>query len=266
MEFDQEIHPTAIVHPQAKLANNIKIGAYSVIGKSVELGEGTEIGNHVNITGLTKIGKLNKIYHFSSIGEQPQDMKYKNQETFLEIGDRNTIREFCTLNTGTAEGGNKTSIGNDNWIMAYVHIAHDCIVKNNIVIANSATLAGHVEVDDYVVIGGLTAIHQFCKIGQHAITMGGTLLSQDVPPYVRAVSKGGMAFPNGINSEGLRRRGFNAKAISDIKNGYKVVYMRDNSVDEAKKELAKLALSSPEVGAYIDFIERSNRGLIRSSG
>ena len=266
MEFEQDIHPTAIIHEGAILHKKVKIGAYSVIGKSVELGEGTEIGNHVNITGHTKIGKLNKIFHSSSIGEQPQDMKYKNQETFLEIGDRNTIREFCTLNTGTAEGGNKTSIGNDNWIMAYVHIAHDCIVKNNIVIANSATLAGHVEVDDYVVIGGLTAIHQFCKIGQHAITMGGTLLSQDVPPYVRAVSRGGMAFPNGINSEGLRRRGFNAKAISDIKNGYKVVYMRDNSIDEAKKELAKLALSSPEVCAYIDFIERSNRGLIRSSG
>ena len=143
MEFDQKIHPTAIVHAQAKLAKNIKIGAYSVIGKSVELGEGTEIGNHVNITGHTKIGKSNKIFHSSSIGEQPQDMKYKDQETFLEIGDRNTIREFCTLNTGTAEGVNKTSIGNDNWIMPYVHIAHDCIVKNNIVIANSAALAGH---------------------------------------------------------------------------------------------------------------------------
>ncbi|QZP17935.1 acyl-ACP--UDP-N-acetylglucosamine O-acyltransferase [Methylophilales bacterium] len=266
MEFEQDIHPTAIIHQDAILHNNVKVGAYSVIGGSVELGEDTEIGNHVNITGHTKLGKSNKIYHSSSIGEQPQDMKYKNQETLLEIGDRNTIREFCTINTGTVEGNKKTLIGNDNWIMAYVHIAHDCIVKNNIVIANSATLAGHVEVDDYVIIGGLTAIHQFCKIGQHAITMGGTLLSQDVPPYVRAVSKGGMAFPNGINSEGLRRRGFTAKTISDIKNGYKVIYMRDHSVDEAKKELSKLVLSSSEVGAYIDFIERSNRGLIRPSG
>ena len=266
MEFEQDIHPTAIIHQEAILHKKVKIGAYSVIGKSVEVGEGTEIGNHVNITGYTKIGKSNKIFHSSSIGEQPQDMKYKNQETYLEIGDRNTIREFCTINTGTVEGNKKTKIGNDNWIMAYVHIAHDCIVKNNIVIANSATLAGHVEVDDHVVLGGLTAIHQFCKIGQHSITMGGTLLSQDVPPYVRAVSKGGMAFPNGINSEGLKRRGFTSKAISDIKNGYKIIYMRNNSIDEAKKELAKLEVSSSEVGEYIDFIERSNRGLIRSSG
>jgi len=151
MEFEQDIHPTAIIHQEAILHKKVKIGAYSVIGKSVEVGEGTEIGNHVNITGYTKIGKLNKIFHSSSIGEQPQDMKYKNQETYLEIGDRNTIREFCTINTGTVEGNKKTKIGNDNWIMAYVHIAHDCIVKNNIVIANSATLAGHVEVDDHVV-------------------------------------------------------------------------------------------------------------------
>ena len=266
MEFDHEIHPTAIVHPNAKLAENIKIGAYSIIGKFVELGEGTEIGNHVCITGHTKIGKSNKIFHSSSIGEQPQDMKYKDQETCLEIGDRNTIREFCTINTGTVEGNKKTLIGNDNWIMAYVHIAHDCIVKNNIVIANNATLAGHVEIDNYVVLGGFTAIHQFCKIGEHAITMGGTLLSQDVPPYVRTVSRGGMAFPNGINSEGLRRRGFTSEAISNIKNGYKIIYMRDNSIDEAKKELTKLALNSSEVGKYLDFIERSNRGLIRSSG
>jgi len=266
MEFEQDIHPTAIIHQEAILHKKVKIGAYSVIGKSVEVGEGTEIGNHVNITGYTKIGKSNKIFHSSSIGEQPQDMKYKNQETYLEIGDRNTIREFCTINTGTVEGNKKTRIGNDNWIMAYVHIAHDCIVKNNIVIANSATLAGHVEVDDHVVLGGLTAIHQFCKIGQHSITMGGTLLSQDVPPYVRAVSRGGMAFPNGINSEGLKRRGFTSKAISDIKNGYKIIYMRNNSIDEAKKELAKLALSSSDVGLYLDFIEKSNRGLIRSSG
>jgi UDP-N-acetylglucosamine acyltransferase len=266
MEFEQDIHPTAIIHEEAILHKNVKIGAYSVIGRSVELGEGTEIGNHVNITGYTKIGKSNKIFHSSSIGEKPQDMKFKNQETYLEIGDRNTIREFCTINTGTVEGNKKTLIGNDNWIMAYVHIAHDCIVKNNIVIANNATLAGHVEIDNYVVLGGFTAIHQFCKIGQHAITMGGTLLSQDVPPYVRAVSKGGMAFPNGINSEGLRRRGFSSEAISNIKNGYKIIYMRDNSIDEAKKELSKLELTSSEVGEYIDFIERSNRGLIRQSG
>jgi len=266
MEFDQEIHPTAIVHPQAKLEKNIKIGAYSVIGKSVELSEGTEIGNHVNITGHTRIGKSNKIFHSSSIGEQPQDMKYKDQETFLEIGDRNTIREFCTINTGTIEGSNKTTIGNDNWIMAYVHIAHDCIIKSNIVIANSVTLAGHVEIDDYVVLGGLTAIHQFCKVGAHVITMGGTLLGSDVPPYVRAASRGGSSFPNGINSEGLKRRGFSAQAILDIKKGYKIIYMQDNSIDDAKKDLMKLKESSQEVGLYLDFIERSKRGLIRSSG
>ena len=266
MEFEQDIHPTAIVHPEAKLDENVKIGPYSLIGKSVEIGSGTEVGSHVNITGQTRIGKSNKIFHYSSIGEQPQDMKYKGQETFLEIGDRNTIREFCTLNTGTVEGNNKTSIGNDNWIMAYVHIAHDCIVKNNIVLANSVTLAGHVEIDDFVVLGGLTAIHQFCKIGAHVITMGGTLLSQDVPPYVRAVSRGGNAFTNGINSEGLKRRGFSVEAILDIKKGYRSIYMKENSIEQAKIELEELKKSSKEVGLYLDFIERSKRGLIRLSG
>lgn len=266
MEFEQDIHPTAIIHSQAKLDKDVKIGPYSIIGKSVEIGEGTEIGCHVNIAGHTKIGKSNKIFHYSSIGEQPQDMKYKDQETFLEIGDRNTIREFCTLNTGTIEGNKKTVIGNDNWIMAYVHVAHDCVVKNNIVIANSVTLAGHVEIDDYAVLGGLTAIHQFCKVGAHVITQGGTLLSQDVPPYIRAVSRGANAFPNGINSEGLKRRGFSAETILDIKKGYKIIYMKDNSIDQAKIELEELSKSSKEVGLYLDFIERSKRGLIRQSG
>ena len=263
MEFDQEIHTTAIVHPHAKVAKNVKIGAYSIIGKSVELGEGTEVGNHVNITGHTRIGKSNKIYHYSSIGEQPQDIKYKDQETCLEIGDRNTIREFCTLNTGTVEGNVKTVIGNDNWIMAYVHVAHDCIIKNNNILANSVTLGGDVEIDDYVVLGGLTGIHQFCKIGAHVITMGGTLLGSDVPPYVRAASRGGNSFPNGVNSEGLKRRGFSIQSISDIKEGYKIIYMRNNSLDQAKKDLEKLKQSSKEVGLYLDFIERSKRGLIR---
>jgi UDP-N-acetylglucosamine acyltransferase len=266
MEFEQDIHPTAIVHPQARLDENVKIGPYSLIGRSVEIGSGTEIGSHVIITGHTKIGKSNKIYQYSSIGEQPQDMKYKDQVTYLEIGDNNTIREFCTLNTGTVEGNKKTIIGNNNWIMAYVHIAHDCIVKNNIVIANSVTLAGHVEIDNFVVLGGLTAIHQFCKIGAHVITMGGTLLSQDTPPYVRAVSKGGMARPNGINSEGLKRRGFSAEAILDIKKGYRIIYMKGNSINQAKKQLEELKKSSKEVGLYLDFIERSKRGLIRPSG
>ena len=263
MEFEQDIHNTAIVHPHAILHNNIKIGPYSIIGESVEIGEGTEVGNHVNIAGHTRIGKSNKIYHYSSIGEQPQDIKYKDQETFLEIGDRNTIREFCTLNTGTVEGNVKTVIGNDNWIMAYVHVAHDCIIKNNIILANSVTLGGHVEIDDYVVLGGLTGIHQFCKIGAHVITMGGTLLGSDVPPYVRAASRGGSSFPNGINSEGLKRRGFSVQAISDIKEGYKIIYMRNNSLELAKKDLEKLKQSSKEVGLYLDFIERSKRGLIR---
>jgi len=266
MEFEQDIHPTAIIHSQAKLDKGVKVGPYSVIGKSVEIGEGTEIGGHVNITGHTKIGKSNKIFHYSSIGEQPQDMKYKEQETYLEIGDRNTIREFCTLNTGTIEGNKKTVIGNDNWIMAYVHVAHDCIVKNNIVIANSVTLAGHVEIDDYVVLGGLTAIHQFCKVGAHVITQGGTLLSQDVPPFIRAVSRGANAFPNGINSEGLKRRGFNSETILNIKRGYKIIYMKNNPIDQAKIELEELKKSSKEVGLYLDFIERSKRGLIRPSG
>jgi len=224
------IHSTAIIDPSAIIAEDVTIGPYTIIGPDVEIAAGCEIASHVVIKGPSKIGKNNKILQFASVGEEPQDKKYAGEATLLEIGDNNLIRESVTINRGTVQGGGITKIGDNNWIMAYVHIAHDCIVKNNIVLANSVTLAGHVEIDDFVVLGGLTAIHQFCKIGAHVITMGGTLLSQDVPPYVRAVSRGGNAFPNGINSEGLKRRGFSVEAILDIKKGYRSIYMKENSI------------------------------------
>ena len=261
MEFEQDIHNTAIVHPHAILHNNIKIGPYSIIGESVEIGEGTEVGNHVNITGHTRIGKSNKIYHYSSIGEQPQDIKYKDQETFLEIGDRNTIREFCTLNTGTVEGNVKTVIGNDNWIMAYVHVAHDCIIKNNIILANSVTLGGHVEIDDYVVLGGLTGVHQFCKVGSHSIVAAGSIVFQDIPPFIMAA--GYSAKPNGINVEGLKRREFTAEDITIIKKGYKVIYRDGNSLQEATKILGTMVSESSLINLYLDFIKNSKRGIAR---
>lgn len=260
------IHSTAIIDPSAIIAEDVTIGPYTIIGPEVEIASGCEIASHVVIKGPSKIGKNNKILQFASVGEDPQDKKYAGEPTLLEIGDNNLIRESVTINRGTVQGGGITKIGDNNWIMAYVHIAHDCIVKNNIVLANSVTLAGHVEIDDFVVLGGLTAIHQFCKIGAHVITMGGTLLSQDVPPYVRAVSRGGNAFPNGINSEGLKRRGFSVEAILDIKKGYRSIYMKENSIEQAKLELEELKKSSKEVGLYLDFIERSKRGLIRLSG
>ena len=261
MEFDQEIHPTAIIHSQAKLAKNIKIGAYSVIGKSVELGEGTEIGNHVNITGLTKIGKLNKIYHYSSIGEQPQDMKYKNQETFLEIGHRNTIREFCTLNTGTAEGNEKTIIGDDNWIMAYVHIAHDCQVGNNTIFANNTTLGGHVKVGDYVIFGGFSGAHQFCKIGAHSFLGMYSGVARDLPPYV--IVMGQPAEPRGINLEGLKRRDFSKDQIRNIKSAYKALYMSELRLEEAILKIKDIGDIDGELNILTDFLTDTTRGIVR---
>jgi UDP-N-acetylglucosamine acyltransferase len=262
MKSERNIHSTAIVHPKSKLHCTVKVGPYSVIDEFVDIGEGTSIGNFVTITGHTTIGKFNKIYHHSSIGEQPQDMKYAGEITFLEIGDRNTIREFCSINTGTAQDNGKTKIGNDNWLMAYVHIAHDCQVGSNTIFANNASIAGHVDIDDFVILGGFTAIHQFCKVGAHAITMGGTLLGKDVPPYVRAVG-GSSPKPNSINAEGLKRRGFSEKALKDIKKGYKILYRDGNSIEDAKVRLVELSKSSPEINLFVEFIKRSKRGLVR---
>ena len=255
------IHPTAIINSKASLDSNVEVGPYSIIDADVKIGAGSVIGNHVTITGDTTIGKNNHIYHYSSIGEAPQDKKYNQEKTFLEIGDNNTIREFCTFNRGTAQDKSLTKIGNDNWIMAYVHIAHDCEIKNHTILANNTSLAGHVSIDDYAILGGFTLVHQFCKIGSHIITAVNTVVFKDIPPYV--IAAGYDAKPNGINAEGLKRRGFNPKVISKIKEAYKILYRQGHSLDEAKDKIKLLSADTEALNLYIDFIAKSTRGIIR---
>jgi UDP-N-acetylglucosamine acyltransferase len=254
-------HPTAIIHPGAKLADDVQVGAYSIIGEHVEIGAGTTIGPHVVINGHTRIGKNNRIFQFSSLGEIPQDKKYANEPTRLEIGDNNTIREFCTFNLGTVQDGGITRVGNNNWIMAYVHLAHDCHVGNNTIFANNAQLAGHVLVDDYAILGGFTVVHQFCQIGAHVITGMGTILFQDIPPYVTV--SGSPAAPHGINSEGLKRRGYSSAAVMAIKRAYKTLYRSGLSLDEAKAAIATQIAEHPELQLMADFLNRSQRGIVR---
>ena len=222
---------------------------------------GAVIFSTVRLLEWPLFGKNNKIYHYCSLGEIPQDKKFTNERTFLKIGNNNTIREFCTFNSGTLGGGGITEIGSNNWLMAYVHIAHDCKLGNEIVLANNSSLAGHVEIDDFATLGGFTLVHQFCKIGKHVITAVGTVTFKDIPPYVMAA--GYNAKPNGINIEGLKRREFSTKCISNIKKGYKAIYREGNTLEEAKKTLSNLAKNSNEIDLYIDFITKSNRGLIR---
>lgn len=259
------IHPTAIIEAGAQLDASVEVGAYSVIGPHVHIGAGTKIGPHVVIEGHTTIGRDNQIFQFASLGAVPQDKKYAGEPTGLEIGDRNTIREFVTFNLGTAQDAGVTRIGDDNWIMAYVHVAHDCQLGNNITLANNATLAGHVHLGDWVFLGGLSSVHQFCHIGAHAMTAFTAAVSQDVPPFVTAA--GNRAVPVGINSEGLKRRGFTPEQIAAIKRAYKVVYRSDLPLDEAKQGLLALEEKTPDSAAYIrlmrEFIHTSSRGIIR---
>jgi len=256
-----KIHPTAIIDPSAQLDSSVEVGAYTVIGADVKIDAGTRILNHVSISGPTTIGKNNHIFQFSSLGEAPQDKKYKGEPTLLEIGDNNTIREFCTFNRGTIQDKGTTKIGNDNWIMAYVHIAHDCQIGNNTIFANNSSLAGHVDVYDYAILGGFTLIHQFCKIGSHVITAVGSVVFKDIPPYVTAA--GYDAKPHGINSEGLKRRGFSADSILQIKRAYKTLYRNGLTLDEAKVELSTMQLQAPEIGLLTDFLNVSTRGIVR---
>lgn len=256
-----KIHPTAIVDATAELDSSVEIGAYSIIGANVKVDAGTKIAPHVIINGPTIIGKNNQIFQYSSLGEAPQDKKYKGEPTLLEIGDNNTIREFCTFNRGTVQDKNTTKIGNDNWIMAYVHIAHDCQIGNHTIFANNASLAGHVEVHDYAILGGFTLIHQFCKIGAHVITAVGSVIFKDIPPYVTAA--GYDAKPHGINAEGLKRRGYSPEAILQIKRAYKALYRNSLTLDEAKVELAAMQASTPEIGLLTDFLNQSTRGIVR---
>jgi UDP-N-acetylglucosamine acyltransferase len=256
------IHPTALVHPGANIGANVSIGPFAVIGEHVEIGDGTSIGPHAVITGHTRIGKENRIFQFVSLGEIPQDKKYAGEPTRLEIGDRNVIREFCTFNIGTAQDTGVTRIGNDNWIMAYVHIAHDCVVGNQTIFANNAALAGHVEIDDYAVLGGYTGVHQFCKIGAHVMTAISTVVFKDIPPYVMAAGSDGAA-PHGINSEGLKRRGFSPEGLAAIKQAYKTLYKSGLTLEQAKQALAVQNQTHPEIGPILDFLGRSTRGIIR---
>jgi UDP-N-acetylglucosamine acyltransferase len=255
------IHPTAVIDPAARLGSNVSIGAYSVIGAGVEIGDDTWIGPHVVIEGPTRIGRENRIWQFASVGAAPQDKKFHGEQSVLEIGDRNVIREFVTFNRGTDDGGGVTRIGNDNWLMAYVHLAHDCIVGNNTIFANAASLAGHVTVDDWVILGGFTLVHQFCQIGAHAFTSMGSIINRDVPPYVTVA--GSFAEPKGINSEGLKRRGFDSDRILSIRRAYKTLYKSGLPLAEAREELARVSSDAPDVKLMLDFIDRSQRSLVR---
>ena len=255
------IHPTAIIHPGAKLGKNVAIGAYSIVGEFVEIGDNTWIGPHVVLTGYTTIGQDNKIFQFCSIGEAPQDKKYNNELTRLEIGHRNTIREFCTFNTGTAQDAGVTRVGDDNWIMAYVHIAHDCQVGNKTIFANNAQIAGHAHIGDWAILGGFTGVHQFCHVGAHSMTAAGSVVFQDIPPYVMAA--GNTASPFGLNVEGLKRRGFSPEALLALKRAYRTLYKSGLLLEEARVKLEEEALIHPEIQAFLDFLVQSKRGIIR---
>jgi UDP-N-acetylglucosamine acyltransferase len=255
------IHATAIVDPAARIGANVSIGAYSVVGAGVEIGEGTTIGPHVVIEGSTRIGRDNRIFQFASIGAIPQDKKYGGEDSELVIGDRNHIREFVTLNRGTGEGGGATRIGSDNWIMAYAHVAHDCTVGNHTIFSNNATLAGHVSVGDYAILSGFAGVHQFCRIGAHAFVGMGCLVNGDVPPFVMIAADYGR--PRGINSEGLKRRGFDADRIAAIKRAYRTLYLGNRTQAETRTELAAIAADSKDVAVMLEFIEASERPLVR---
>lgn len=255
------IHPTAIVDARAQLDSSVEIGAYSIIGGDVSIAGGTRIGSHVVINGHTTIGRDNQVFQFSSLGEAPQDKKYAGEPTRLEIGNGNTIREFCTFNRGTVQDKGVTSIGDNNWVMAYVHIAHDCNVGNHTILANNSSLAGHVDMHDHAILGGFTLVHQFCKIGAHVITAVNTVVFKDIPPYVTAA--GYDAKPHGINSEGLKRRGFSADAILNIKRAYKTLYRKSLTLDEAKLELSNQLADCPELSVLLEFLNNSTRGIVR---
>ncbi|MBL0143116.1 MAG: acyl-ACP--UDP-N-acetylglucosamine O-acyltransferase [Betaproteobacteria bacterium] len=255
------IHPTAIIDPRARLAPGVCVGPYSVIDGDVEMGEGTSIGAHCVVTGHTTLGRDNRIFHFCSIGEANQDKKYQGEPTRLSIGDRNTIREYCSINRGTVQDAGVTTIGDDNWIMAYCHIAHDCVVGNHTVFANNATLGGHVHIGDHVVLGGFTGVHQFVRVGAHVMAGVSSVILQDIPPYVTVA--GHPCGPHGINSEGLKRRGFTPEALAALKRAYKTLYKSSLTLAEARTELEQQSLAAPEVKALVDFLALSTRGIVR---
>lgn len=255
------IHPTAIVHKNAKLAPDVEVGPFSIIGEHVEIGAGTSIGAYTVIAGRTRVGTGNRIFHNVVLGEIPQDKKYAGEHTTLEIGDGNTIREFCTFHIGTVQDTGVTRLGDDNWVMAYAHLAHDCLVGSHTILANCAQLGGHVQVGDYAIVGGMTGVHQFCRVGAHAMTGAGSVVLADVPPYVTAT--GNSAEPHGINSEGLRRRGFSAEVINNIRRAYKTLYKSGLTLEEAKRALREQAAACTELVILVDFLEASKRSIVR---
>jgi UDP-N-acetylglucosamine acyltransferase len=262
------IHVSAVVDSKAELASDVEIGPYSIIGPNVKIGAGTKVGSHTIIEGYTTIGKENHFANFAAIGGPPQDMKYCGEPTQLIIGDRNTIREFTTIHTGTTQDEGITRIGNDNWIMAYVHIAHDCQVGNHTIFSSNAQIAGHVQVSDWAIIGGMSGVHQFVRIGQHAMLGGASALVQDIPPFV--IAAGDKATPHGINIEGLKRRGFSSETIAALRQAYKILYKDGLSFEEAKVEIQKMVVASAadtataeKLAQFHDFIAASTRGIIR---
>ena len=255
------IHSTAIVSDKANIAADVEIGPYAVIGDNVEIGSGTRIGSHAVINGPTTIGKDNRIYQFASLGDDPQDKKYRDEPTRLTIGDRNTIREFCTVSRGTTQDLGHTILGDDNWVMAYVHIAHDCVVGSNTIMANNVTLAGHVHVSDWVIFGGFSGAHQFSRIGAHAFLGMYSGVNRDVPAYTMVSGQPGV--PRGINSEGLKRRDFSDEQIRNIKNAYRLVYRKGLKLTEAIAEIEQLSQSQPELVIFLESLRASERGIIR---
>ena len=255
------IHSTAIIHPGARIAPGVEIGAYSIVGREVAIGEGSWVGPHVVLDGRMTIGRNNRIFQFASLGGPPQDKKYAGEPTAVEIGDGNTIREYVTINRGTTQDTGVTRIGDDNWIMAYVHFAHDCRIGSHTIFANACQVAGHVEVGDWAILGATTLVHQFVKIGAHSFTAMGTFLQQDLPPYVTAA--GNTAKPFGINNEGLRRRGFTPEALNALKRAYRTLYRSSLSLEEAKVELQAQAADCAEVKLLLDFLGASTRGIVR---
>jgi UDP-N-acetylglucosamine acyltransferase len=255
------IDPRAIVAPDAEIADGVEIGAFSVIGAGVRIGPGTWVGPHAVINGPTTLGRDNKVFQFASVGDAPQDRKYRGEPTRLEVGDRNVFREFCSINRGTAGGRGVTRIGNDCLFMAYSHVAHDCIVGDNCILSNCTALAGHVELGDWVILSGYAGIHQFCKVGAHAFLANNAAVTRDVPPYLLVA--GSPAEPKGVNSEGLKRRGFDAAQIANIKSAYRLFYRSGLKLAEAQERLAELAATQPELAPFVEFLGASERSIIR---
>lgn len=255
------VHETALVDPAASIADDVEIGAFSLIGPKVTIGPGSWIGPHVVVTGRTTIGRNTRIFQFASIGEEPQDKKYGGEDTELVIGDNNTIRELCTFSRGTVQGGGRTTIGNDNWIMACVHIAHDCVLGDNIIMANNASLAGHVTVGNWAILSGYSLIHQFCNVGEHSFTSFASHVNQSIPPYVTV--SGEKARAKGVNIEGLKRRGYSAEQIQQVRRAYKVLYRSGLPLEEAKAKLAEMAEGHDEIRPLLEFLETTVKSFIR---